>query len=140
VRYIPYLLELALLVFALVECIQSDEDDRVGLPLILWIILIVVVPIAGPIAWLVVSRARRAVRRPGAGWGPVVPPAPVAPDDDPEFLWRLESQRRRAASSSPGKTPPRGESSPTGPAADESAGPGSDRTKPDDPEPSEASS
>lgn len=25
------------------------------------------------------------------------PPRPVAPDDDPDFLWRLEAERRRSA-------------------------------------------
>ncbi|QTE29145.1 hypothetical protein [Pengzhenrongella sicca] len=34
---------------------------------------------------------------PGRSWRAPKPPAgPVAPDDDPEFLWRLEQQQRRA--------------------------------------------
>ena len=31
-----------------------------------------------------------------SGWRPVKPSAPVAPDDDPEFLWLLEQQQRQA--------------------------------------------
>lgn len=38
------------------------------------------------------------------------PPRQVAPDDDPEFLWRLEAERRRQAKQNgdaPEGTPPR---------------------------------
>ena len=31
----------------------------------------------------------------GRGGQPAGPPRPVAPDDDPEFLWRLEKERRK---------------------------------------------
>lgn len=37
------------------------------------------------------------------------PPRPVAPDDDPDFLWRLEAERRRQAKQNggaPSGTPP----------------------------------
>ncbi|WP_207219111.1 hypothetical protein [Pengzhenrongella frigida] len=30
------------------------------------------------------------------GWRPKRPSGPVAPDDDPEFLWLLEQQQRQA--------------------------------------------
>jgi hypothetical protein len=33
---------------------------------------------------------------PRAGWRPVKPAGPIAPDDDPEFLWRLDQQQRQA--------------------------------------------
>lgn len=136
VRYIPFLLELALLVFALVECIQSDEQDRAGLPQILWIILIVLVPIAGPLAWLLVSRARRSIRRPEPGWGPVIQPAPVAPDDDPEFLWRLESEHRRAAKrSAPTPPPARADGHGSTPGSNQTVEPGPVPGGPDAPDP-----
>ena len=95
------LISLGLMVFALAECVQSSDDERVGLHKGIWIVLIVVFPIVGSIAWFVVSRSRRNASR--SGQGPTIPPSPVAPDDDPEFLWRLESERRRAAQRS---TPP----------------------------------
>lgn len=127
------MLSLGLMVFALAECVQSDDQERAGLHKGIWIVLIVIFPLAGSIAWLVVSRSHRTARRPRSGWGPAMPPAPTAPDDDPEFLWRLESNRRRAATGSAGTTPPR-ESRPTGPAADGPASPGSDRPQPEVPD------
>jgi len=95
------LISLGLMVFALAECVQSSDDERVGLHKGIWIVLIVLFPLVGSIAWFVVSRSRRNASR--SGRGPTIPPSPVAPDDDPEFLWRLESERRRAAQRS---TPP----------------------------------
>lgn len=100
-EYLSLLISLGLMVFALAECVQSSDDERVGLHKGIWIVLIVVFPIVGSIAWFVVSRSRRNASR--SGQGPTIPPSPVAPDDDPEFLWRLESERRRAAQRS---TPP----------------------------------
>ena len=107
-RYLPFVLILALTIYALVDCVVNDDSDMpVELPKGVWVILIVLFPAIGPIAWLVVSRVgRRNARqaRPGYGSGGgspsgYVPPRrparpqrmrPVAPDDDPEFLASLD--------------------------------------------------
>lgn len=107
-RYLPFILILALTIYALVDCIVNDDSDMpVELPKGVWVILIVLFPAIGPIAWLVVSRVgRRSARQARGGYGsggaatsgPVPPrrPArpqrmrPVAPDDDPEFLASLD--------------------------------------------------
>ena len=104
-RVLLFLLIIALAVYAAVDVTNSDEHDRRGLPAGLWLVIVVVFPILGPVLWFMVSRSQRAAR---AGGGPVgggsagAPPArpdrpkgPVAPDDDPEFLWRLEQEQRR---------------------------------------------
>jgi len=100
-RFLPVILALALVVYALVDCVRSDDSDMpVGLPKAVWVILIIVFPGAGAVAWLVVSRvARQGQRTPGRplfGGGPSHPstsrapaPRPVAPDDDPDFLASL---------------------------------------------------
>ena len=107
------ILLVALVVYALVDCVRYDRTQMPGgLPKALWVTLIVVFPAAGALAWLVVSRvntqAQRAAPRGPAhpsGYGPGVPPRrpvtrPVAPDDDPEFLAslnrRAEQERREA--------------------------------------------
>lgn len=103
-RYaLPALIQLALLVYALIDCIQTDSTIVRNLSKPLWVFLIVVVPIAGPIAWLVAGRPERA--RPAGSTNPSRSPwpststagfpeyerprPPRGPDDDPEFLARL---------------------------------------------------
>jgi hypothetical protein len=108
-RNLLFLIGLGLVIYTVIDVIKSDRDERSGVPAPLWILLIVLLPVVGSIGWLVASRSARS-RRPdgGAGGGgggirptpptrgPRRPSGPVAPDDDPEFLWRLSQQQRRA--------------------------------------------
>ena len=55
-RFLPVIVEVALLVFCLIDCIQSDSDRVRNLSKGWWLVLIVVLPIAGGIAWLAVGR------------------------------------------------------------------------------------
>lgn len=94
VRFLPFLISLALTVYALFSCIQTPDEDVPHLPKLLWIVLIVFVPFAGPIVWLLMSRAQGVreepvVRRPA---GPAAA-RPTAPDDDPDFLKSLDRYR-----------------------------------------------
>jgi hypothetical protein len=88
-RALVFLVGLGLSLYALIDCIQTEDDDVRGLPKIGWIALIVLVTIVGPLAWLIAGKDRtqpgRSRRR-----------GPVAPDDDPEFLRSLELRRRQA--------------------------------------------
>lgn len=101
VRVLAFLLAVGLAVYALVDLASSDEEQRGGLPRGLWVVLIVLLPFLGPIAWVLVRRSAGSGRArpsgaPGGSPGPGRRPrGPVAPDDDPEFLWRLEQERRR---------------------------------------------
>jgi len=125
-RVLLTLLAVGLAVYALSDCATSDEEDRSGIPKGLWIVMIIFLPFVGPLAWILVSRSQRS-RRATAGGAPTPgrgrpagrrrPAAPVAPDDDPDFLWKLEQQRRREA---------RGEA-PGGPTADPAGGAPGDR-------------
>ena len=82
---------IALIVYAATDCAGSTDEERRGLPKPLWMLIIIALPVFGAIAWLVTrySGPRRGPR-PVRG-----PRPPVAPDDDPDFLWRLEQERRR---------------------------------------------
>ncbi|WP_240930553.1 PLD nuclease N-terminal domain-containing protein [Isoptericola sp. BMS4] len=127
-RVLPMLAYLALVVYAIADVVQSDDDDTGGLPKALWILVILFLPLAGSIAWILVSRRNRQRRSaaPRAGFpaGPVpparyparrrtwesspTPPTPSGdPDDDPEMRWLLEQarlQRERDAAAA-GETP-----------------------------------
>jgi hypothetical protein len=102
VRVVLPLVVLGLMVYSLADLAGSDEEDRGGLPTWLWVLIIILLPIFGAVAWIVLKQQRRRSggRGPGGrpgrpGRGPHRPSGPVAPDDDPDFLWRLEQERRR---------------------------------------------
>ena len=87
-------IELALLIFCLVDVISIYDSRIKTLNKIAWVFIIILVPIIGPILWLAVGKERGGAR-----------PAerardarPIAPDDDPVFLRntdRFESQEAR---------------------------------------------
>lgn len=84
-RYLPVIIWLALLVYCLIDVIQADESRVRNLPKVAWILLVVIFPFAGSIAWLVAGRPQAATaQRSSAGYRGRT--RPVAPDDDPEFL------------------------------------------------------
>lgn len=88
-RYLPLVLLVAFVVYCVFDVVGSDERRRRGLPVPLWLLLVVLVPVVGGVVWLLVSRGTPHQGTAGRGAGP------VAPDDDPEFLFRLDQERRR---------------------------------------------
>jgi hypothetical protein len=74
------ILLVALTVFAIVDAVMTPKQQLPGKGW--WVVVIVLLPVVGPLAWLTVGRrARRA-----SGGGSSGPTPPVAPDDDPDFL------------------------------------------------------
>lgn len=69
---------LVLTVYALVDLTVTDDRRIRRLNRILWVVLIVVLPIVGPAAWLSWGKGPRAQAR------------PFAPDDDPSFSRNTE--------------------------------------------------
>ncbi|HEX4057289.1 MAG TPA: PLD nuclease N-terminal domain-containing protein [Galbitalea sp.] len=88
-------IELALLIFCLVDVISIYESRIKSLNKIAWVFIIILLPFLGPILWLTLGKARRTVDV------PVATPrerGPVGPDDDPTFLrnaGRYEDQEAR---------------------------------------------
>jgi len=74
----------ALWVYALLDAIATDESLVRNLPKLLWIVLILFVPLVGPIAWLMLGRPLYAGWRPGDTTS-----RPTrryrGPEDDPDF-------------------------------------------------------
>lgn len=105
-RALPFLLMFALVVYTVVDISSSDDDERLGVPAFAWIAIAILVPVLGPVAWIVVSRTQRAKKAAGQAGGtrgstaPTPRPrprrsGPVAPDDDPEFLRHLAQEQAR---------------------------------------------
>lgn len=74
-----------LTVYTLVDCALFDRNRIRGLPRWVWIFVLILVPVIGPLLWLFVGRGRQ-----GKAGGRV--PRSMAPDDDPEFLLRLKRE------------------------------------------------
>ena len=132
-RYLPFLISLVLSIYALFSCVQTRDEDVPHLPKLLWIVLIVLVPIIGPVTWLLMARSHRRqkqaqgpARRGSAPYGGA-PRRTTAPDDDPEFLAWLERNRNRRGPSKP-PSPPEPEAGPdaTDEADDDPEGPDAD--------------
>src|SRR5512142_1391380 len=95
-----FLLDLALLVVALIDCLSSDDGEIRALPKVVWVFLILLFSPVGPIVWFVAGRpvspeaAARGAWAPGGGFPEPSRPRQLPPDDDPEFLRSLAKQRR----------------------------------------------
>jgi len=91
-----FLIEVALAAAALISCLSAEEGNIRAIPRWAWIIMILLFPLLGGIAWFAVGRIEVPTRAPR--------PAPrrsTAPDDDPEFLRSLKPRR------DPDDTPPK---------------------------------
>ncbi|WP_456844370.1 PLDc N-terminal domain-containing protein [Cellulomonas sp. P5_C6] len=91
IRYLPYLIELGLLVYCLIDCIQTDVPRNLSKTT--WVFVIIIIPVVGGIAWLVAGRPEhrpsRNVPWPStqtAGFPEYERPRRSGPDDDDEFL------------------------------------------------------
>jgi hypothetical protein len=120
------LLIFGFLLYCVLDVVLTSEEEIRNLPKLVWLVLVLLVPIIGGIAWFVAGRPATHGRAPGgdrraAGTGPgrhpsgqggpsargarsgpaPRPRAPRGPDDDPEFIKQLERRLRR-----PGEGPP----------------------------------
>jgi len=89
-RYLPFLLVLALWIYAFIDCLNTPEKEVRKLPKVVWVIIILLFGevLLGPIAWLAVGRPRRT---PAGGGSTKF----VAPDDNPEFLRSLKDDDKK---------------------------------------------
>lgn len=111
---------IGLTIFALADCVQCENAQLRGLPKWAWIVLIVLLPWVGPLTWLLVGKDRES-GAPSAfdplrggpsrddeggpagstgSWGSrsgrgARGSRPLAPDEDPEFLRKLDEDIRR---------------------------------------------
>ncbi|MEU6315708.1 PLD nuclease N-terminal domain-containing protein [Streptomyces sp. NPDC047014] len=89
-RYLPFLLVIALTVYAFIDCLNTPEEEVKHLPKVAWVMIILLFSFVGPVVWLFAGKKRSAVgggRSRRAQW--------VAPDDNPEFLKSLREEQEK---------------------------------------------
>ncbi|MFI6850582.1 PLD nuclease N-terminal domain-containing protein [Kitasatospora sp. NBC_00085] len=101
-RILTFVLPLALWVWAFIDCLTTPEEEVKHLPKVIWVIIVLLFPLVGSIAWLVAGKQRGALQtRPagriagGPGYERPRGGRPLAPDDDPEFLASLKKDDNR---------------------------------------------
>lgn len=67
------LIAVVLLIYSLIDLTVTDDARIRRLNRILWIVIIVLLPVLGPLAWILMGKGPRSAAR------------VVAPDDDPSF-------------------------------------------------------
>lgn len=109
-RALPLLLVLALEVYCLIDAITADDARVRHLPKVAWLLLILLFPLVGCVAWLIAGRPQGAATA-SSRWERSAPSFPeydrpgraagVTAESDEDFLRRVreraEEQRRRAA-------------------------------------------
>ncbi len=102
------LVEIVLLVYCVLNIVTTPEGEVRNLPKLLWLVLVVILPLVGGIAWLVAGRPQGPARSMPYKGNRGVAPAPdrpgrataFRPEDDEAFLRGLREraeQQRRAA-------------------------------------------
>ena len=103
-RIVPIVLAVALWIYAIIDCARTDRSFMPGrLSKGAWMALVIELPALGSALWLWLSWQVKHPTSPDS----IVPDSlfprnrtrqqpsgPVAPDDDPEFLARLEAHNR----------------------------------------------
>ncbi len=101
--------ELGLLVYCVLNVITTPESECRNLPKLLWLVIVIILPLVGGIAWLVAGRPQGPSRSLPYKGNRGIPPeydrpgrsVPQNPDDDEAFLKglrdRAEEQRKQAA-------------------------------------------
>ena len=109
-RFIIYVAMFVIALYAFIDCIQTPARSARSLPKGVWILVIVLLPGLGGLAWLFLGRERAAGSVGGFLSGRS---APTAPDDDPDFLrqlgdqtWSQKMKRNRERSSDPKQDEP----------------------------------
>ncbi|CAN5519342.1 hypothetical protein BH09ACT4_BH09ACT4_11330 [soil metagenome] len=90
VRYLPFLITAGVLIYTVVDIALIDISRVKGLPKVLWIVIVIVLPVIGAVLWFLLGRQRLSER---GGGGGSVRRGPRAPDDDPDFLRKLSREQ-----------------------------------------------
>jgi len=79
---IASIITLALMLFSIIDCSRTAENNIRSLPKWAWLVIIIFVPAIGSIAWIIAGRPKGNGR--GRQRRKIIPP-----DDNPDFLGKL---------------------------------------------------
>jgi hypothetical protein len=88
-RVLVVLAVIGVTIYAVIDCLRSDEAELRVLPKPLWLLMILIAPLIGPVTYILVGR------QPLPGSPTSRRQRMVAPDDDPDFLRSLDPPRSR---------------------------------------------
>ena len=88
-RVLPIVLAVAIWIYGIIHCAVTKSEYMPGrVPKWGWLALNILVPVLGAAVWFVALYMARSAENEAES------SAPVAPDDDPEFLAHLERENR----------------------------------------------
>ena len=105
-RILIALIVVALSIYTLIDCARTPSATMPArIPKVAWLLLLFLVPVIGPLIWLYFRYQHIFSSDAKLSSGDIAQKmrghrgksGPVAPDDDPDFLARLEAQNRRRA-------------------------------------------
>ncbi|MEV0328907.1 PLD nuclease N-terminal domain-containing protein [Micromonospora echinospora] len=82
--------QVVLAALALIDCLSAEKHQVRAMPRAVWVPVLLLVPLIGPIAWFLAGRPA-----PARGGPRPAPRRPAAPDDDPDFLKSIADSNRR---------------------------------------------
>lgn len=102
-RVVAVILAVAVYIYCIIDVARTPRGETRSLPKFVWLLLVILIPLIGDVLWLALGRVWRSPgSRFGRGRGP------LAPDDDPTFLkkldddvWSKKMQRRRGNEPTP---------------------------------------
>ncbi|MGC5343506.1 PLD nuclease N-terminal domain-containing protein [Streptomyces sp. DT24] len=81
-RVLLFVLPVALMIYAFIDCLNTPEKEVKHLPKIAWVVIILMFWVVGSVVWLVKGKERAPAGARRGQW--------VAPDDNPDFLRSLK--------------------------------------------------
>lgn len=80
-RILAAIAVLAFTVYSVIDVVRTDGDTVRHLPKTAWLLVALLFPLAGGLAWILIGRPQGRTERGGGS-----PRGPLGPDDDPDFL------------------------------------------------------
>ena len=90
-RLIPAAIVLAFTIYCVLDIVRADTAQVRAMPRPLWVVAVIIAPVVGGVAWLVLGRPRGEASSRAAS--PGARPPVLGPDDDPDFLRGLDRPR-----------------------------------------------
>ena len=89
---VPFVLLFGFWIWCVFDVINTDDAAVRNLPKLVWVFIVLIFPDIGAIAWLVAGRPKKAFM-PTFTYGNQRAAAPRGPDDDVDFLQRVDRER-----------------------------------------------